>query len=248
MAAHGEITPMPDCAIFADTQAEPQEVYDHLAYLTPLLPFPVHVVTAGNLETDFYRALSDPKGRCGQPPLMVWNHDKGVGGRLWRKCTQEYKLTPIRRKVREVRAGAPVRQLIGISLDEAHRMKPSGVRYIENVYPLVDMRITRDDCLRWLDAHGYRKPPKSACYFCPYIDDSRLRDMRDRQPAEWQRLIRFDRKIRELQGAVDNGAKITGTLYVHRSCKPIDVVDLRTAADAGQMALFGEECEGMCGV
>lgn len=248
MAAHGEITPMPDCAIFADTQAEPQEVYDYLAYLTPLLPFPAHVVTAGNLEDDFYAALADPKGRCGQPPLMVWNHSKGVGGRLWRQCTQEYKLSPIRRKVRELSGGKRVRQLIGISLDEAHRMKPSGVGYIENVYPLVDMRMTRDDCLRWMAAHGYRKPPKSACYFCPYIDDDRLRDMRDRMPKEWQRLIHFDRRIRELQGAVDNGARITGTLYVHRSCKPIDEVDLRTAEDAGQMNLFGEECAGMCGV
>lgn len=33
MAAHGEIGPMPDCAIFADTQDEPPEVYDHLAWL-----------------------------------------------------------------------------------------------------------------------------------------------------------------------------------------------------------------------
>ena len=31
MAAHGEITPMPDCAIFADTGWEPKAVYDHLA-------------------------------------------------------------------------------------------------------------------------------------------------------------------------------------------------------------------------
>ena len=27
MAAHGEITPMPDAAIFADTQSEPASVY-----------------------------------------------------------------------------------------------------------------------------------------------------------------------------------------------------------------------------
>ncbi len=33
MAAHGEITPMPDCAIFADTQAEPRSVYEHLEWL-----------------------------------------------------------------------------------------------------------------------------------------------------------------------------------------------------------------------
>ena len=30
MAAHGALTPMPDCAIFADTGWEPEAVYDHL--------------------------------------------------------------------------------------------------------------------------------------------------------------------------------------------------------------------------
>lgn len=30
MAAAGEIGPMPDCAIFADTQSEPTAVYRHL--------------------------------------------------------------------------------------------------------------------------------------------------------------------------------------------------------------------------
>ena len=33
MAAHGEITPMPERAIFADTQAEPAAVYEHLRWL-----------------------------------------------------------------------------------------------------------------------------------------------------------------------------------------------------------------------
>ncbi|MGB5093359.1 MAG: hypothetical protein WBN97_08640, partial [Parvibaculum sp.] len=30
MAAHGEIGPMPDCTIFADTGWVPQAVYEHL--------------------------------------------------------------------------------------------------------------------------------------------------------------------------------------------------------------------------
>ena len=30
MAAQGEVKPMPDAAIFADTQAEPTKVYDYL--------------------------------------------------------------------------------------------------------------------------------------------------------------------------------------------------------------------------
>ena len=41
MSAKGQITPMPDCAIFADTQWEPEAVYEHLDWLESQLPFPV---------------------------------------------------------------------------------------------------------------------------------------------------------------------------------------------------------------
>ena len=43
MAARGELPPV-DAAIFADTGAEPQRVYDHLDWLEGELPFPVHRV------------------------------------------------------------------------------------------------------------------------------------------------------------------------------------------------------------
>ncbi len=45
MAAHGEIAPMPDCAIFADTGWEPKAVYEHLESLASpsVLTFPVHM-------------------------------------------------------------------------------------------------------------------------------------------------------------------------------------------------------------
>ncbi len=248
MMAHGEILQC-DHAIFADTGAEPKHVYDYLEYLTPLLPFPVHVVSAGDLAADFLRALRDPKGRCGQPPFMVWNHQKQEGARIWRKCTKEYKLDPIRRKVRELREeNQHVEQLIGISLDEAHRMKPSGVKYITNEYPLIDLRMNRHDCLRWITGHGYKTPPKSACWFCPYMSNRRLRAMRDHAPDEWQKLVAYDTEMRQAQKETVNGAKITGTLYVHRDCKPISEIDLSTDADNGQGDLFGEECEGMCGL
>ena len=39
MAEEGD-APMPDCAIFADVGAEPQEVYDYLEYLKAFYPFP----------------------------------------------------------------------------------------------------------------------------------------------------------------------------------------------------------------
>jgi hypothetical protein len=248
MIRHGEIPPVDDI-IFADTGDEPRAVYDWLDYLRPLLTAPLHVVQKGVLSQDFLAALDNPKGRAGQPPLMVWNHQKQQGGRLWRKCTKEYKLDPIRRKTRDLRRGRHVEQLIGISLDEAMRMKMSGVKYITNVYPLVEMRMTRADCLNWMQRNGYPLPPKSACKFCPYISNLRLRDMKDNSPEDWKDLVWFDHEVRRRQKATINGAKITGTLYVHRDCKPIDEVDLRNAEDFGQTDMFEAGCvEGMCGV
>lgn len=263
----------PSCAIFADTQCEPEDVYRTLSwlcgvevkfktsktlgivipYVEPgiyrdgILSFPVHIVTIGNLEDDFLEALLDPNSRCGQPPFYVWNAAKNMEATLWRKCTKEYKLDAIRRETRRICDGGPVVQWIGISLDEAHRMKDSGVKYITNWYPLVEMRKSRHDCLLWLKKNGHRVVSKSACRQCPYINNHRLRDMRDNSPKDWAHLVAFDREMRNRQRAVNNGAKITGTLFVHRSCKPIDEVDL-SPEDAGQADLFGNECEGMCGV
>jgi hypothetical protein len=85
--------------------------------------------------------------------------------------TRQYKLTPIRRKVRQLyeQAGRPpggVEQWLGISLDETHRMRASDVRYITLRYVLVERRMTRADCQRWLDAHGWPGMPRSSCIGC----------------------------------------------------------------------------------
>lgn len=60
LAAHGVVGPMPDCAIFADTGWEPKAVMDHLAWLMSpnVLPFPVHIVSAGNIRDNLLDAAS----------------------------------------------------------------------------------------------------------------------------------------------------------------------------------------------
>lgn len=52
MAARGLVTPMPDFAVFADTQAEPVAVYEWLDWLEKQLPFPVYRVTKGDLTAE----------------------------------------------------------------------------------------------------------------------------------------------------------------------------------------------------
>lgn len=232
MAHEGEIE-RPDVAIFADTQWEPAAVYEHLGWLETVSSIPIERVTAGNIRDE---ALSKA-GRFASMPLHLTNGN-GTKGQLRRQCTNEYKLRPIRRRIRELTSQAEM--WIGISLDEAHRMRDSDVRYITNRYPLVERRMTRWDCMQWLTAHGYATPPKSACIGCPFHGDRNWRALKER-PDEWADAVAFDHAVRELP-------RIKGRVYLHASLKPLDEVDLSTPKDHGQQDMFSEECTGLCGV
>src|SRR6266542_1825427 len=170
MSLAGEL-PRLHAAIFADTGWEPKAVYQHLERLEATAQaggVPVYRVSAGNLRSD---AL-DPDHHFASLPLFVRREDGGRG-MIRRQCSREYKVTPIRRQVRALyeQAGHPpggVEQWLGISLDEAHRMRSSDVRYIALRYVLVEQRMTRGDCQRWLAAHGWQGVPRSSCIGCPY--------------------------------------------------------------------------------
>ena len=249
MAAHGEIGPMPDCAIFADTGWEPRAVHEHLAWLRSpdVLPVPVHVVSSGNIRDGLIRGARGE--RWASIPAFT-RSASGKTGMIRRQCTGEYKIVPIRRKVRELagltRKRSPrhpiVEQWLGISLDEAIRMKPSFEAWQVNRFPLIELGMTRRDCLRWLERHGYPMPPKSACIGCPYHGDAHWRQMRAEDPDGFADAVAIDRLIRT------GFRNLRGEVYLHRSCVPLDEADLDTPEDRGQLDLFADECEGMCGV
>lgn len=247
MAAHGEID-MPDAAIFADTQWEPKKVYEWLGWLEKQLPFPVHHVTAGSMRDNIIAKTNANGGRYASVPWhMVMPDGERAMGR--RQCTNEYKIVPIYRQVRALAGLEPrqrakgiiVEQLIGISTDEALRMKPSRHKWIRHRWPLIEKRMSRTDCLLWMARHGYPQPPKSACIGCPYHSNAGWRAIRE-VPDEWADVIALDVLIREpVRG-------LRGRQFMHRDCVPLAEVDLSTSADHGQVDMFNNECEGMCGV
>lgn len=256
MSLHGDL-PLFDAAIFADTGGEPENVYTHLHWLERQIDgrFPLYRVSAGNLEQDVLTSVREGQ-RVAQPPFFVKNSDTlpsmppTSGGMLWRQCTQEYKLEVIRRQIRALwkeSDRSQVRQYVGISTDEAERMRESDVKYIANVYALFDMGMSRRDCLQWLVERGYSEPPKSACYFCPYTSHLRWRLMKRDDPATFARAVEFDKKIR--QGKLPG---VTGDVYLHRSFLPLaEAVDRKESIV--QEDLFDpygmvNECSGMCGV
>jgi hypothetical protein len=159
MALHGELEQIPDCAIFADTGAEPERVYRHLQQLEAVANsrgFPIYRVRAGNLRLDLLQAASGHSRRVANPPFFVKGgnpEDPQSKGALRRKCTEDYKIEVIIQAIRRlvlglkprqhVPRGIQVEQWIGISMDEALRIKPARKKYITNRWPLIEKEMTR---------------------------------------------------------------------------------------------------------
>jgi hypothetical protein len=239
MAAHGEIEPMPDAAIFADTGDEPIGVYRHLRWLmSGILPFPVHVTTAGHLGE---RLFDDNEAR-----IPVYTET----GMRRRQCTKTYKLKPIRRQMRQLLNKGPrdyiapgsVENWVGISTDEIIRVTPSRQRYIIRRDPLIEKRMSRWDCTNWLTDHGYPIPPKSSCVYCPYKSNAQWAALRENDPEGWSRAVEIDNRLRMPEGL----AMFKRPTFVHRSATPLAEADL--SKQDHQLNLFNLECEGMCGV
>ena len=261
MAAKGEIEPI-DAAIFADTQAEPKHVYDWLDYLEARVQecdfaFPIFRVTTGNLYEDSLQMKvskkSGNKYAVTKIPAFLLSPE-GKKGLLGRKCTADYKILAIERKVRDLLGikrfkaseGHLVDQLIGISTDEAVREKKSKRENIIFRYPLLDLGMSREDCLTWMVKQGYPEPPKSACLFCPFHSDAMWLEIKQNK-KEWESVVFFER---QLQQNCKEDDVTRGVPFLHPSCIPIDQVEFKPKLnkERPQVDMFGNECEGLCGV
>ena len=250
MAVHGEFgEERPELAIFADTQWEPRAVYDWLSILDAAggSTIPIQRVTAGNIRAD---ALSGK--RFAAMPLFVGNKE-GKTGMMRRQCTNEYKIAPITKAIRSALGVAPRQRVpkglrcelwMGISTDEATRMKDNRLPWLVNRYPLIERDMSRRHCEAWLHDHGYPTPAKSACIGCPYTNDGRWREMKATRPDEFADAVAFDNAMRS--GVRFNA--LAGKAHLHRSLLPLADVDLTTAEERGQVNMFENECEGHCGV
>lgn len=252
--------PKADFAVFADTQAEPPWVYEHLVIMTEWLKkydIPVIIASAGNLAEDqLSRSTTDSNDqRFASAPFWTTGGDgKAVPGR--RQCTREYKIDVIEQAVRKHLGYIPrqrvkhaVTALIGISWDERQRTRISQTPWVTNKYPLVEGMISVAGCQSVLREVGLPIPQKSACWFCPYHNDRFWVDLKTDHPELFAKVCEFDDAIR------DQGVRGMKNLnYVHRSLTPLKMVEFKPSADerakpeVGLFDGFREDCSGMCGV
>jgi len=252
MCANGEIDSV-DAAIFADTQWEPKKVYQWLDWLDQEIqrcpkPFPVYRITEGSLRESILNQGNKTGKRYATVPwhMLMPNGDRAMNRR---QCTSEFKIKPLLRKQRELVGLVPRQRskeilcetFIGISTDEALRMKPSLEPWKVHRWPLIELGMARHDCLTWMERKGYPLPPKSSCIGCPFHSDDEWRSIKQ-DSESWADAVFMDQQIRRpMEG-------LLAKQFMHRSCVPLPEVDLSTAEDHGQIDLFNNECEGMCGV
>jgi hypothetical protein len=170
---------------------------------------------------------------------------------MGRSCTADFKIAVLlkeQRKLAQIKRGqkeVTSTTWIGISYDEMQRMKVSRVKWCQHRWPLIERKIRREDCLAWMQAHGYPKPPRSACVYCPFHSNAEWRRLRDEEPAEFARAVQFEQDLQQVKRNSDN---LKGVPFLHDSLVPLSDADLSDSHDPRQNDLFQNECEGMCGV
>jgi PP-loop superfamily ATP-utilizing enzyme len=176
------------------------------------------------IERNMYRDMLDNPGFTPVP----WRARDG-SFMLSRQCTRQYKVAPLQRYLYDRYPGDCIRLMLGISVDEFHRMRDSSAARIEHVYPLVDARLTRWQCREIIERAGLAVPSKSSCWFCPY-----------RSSASQLALVRHYPRLREMARALEDRINAD-----RRRRGRDEVVVLRVDMSAEQ----GDFCEaGFCDV
>jgi len=199
-------------AVFADTGSELEATYEHIDLMQSVSPIKVVRCEMGPLH-EFVLA--------GNVVIPMYG-DRG--GMTYRICTDRWKITPIRHWLRAQGAKKATVQ-IGISIDEAHRMNDSPRKWITHRYPLVELGLSRQDCMNVIMDSGLPMPPRSACWMCPF-----------RSHDEWVLMRHTD----EFRKAVELERTIEG-LYLHDSRIPLD-----RAVGRQYTMLQDDECGGYC--
>ena len=258
MASRGAFDNIPDCAIFADTHWEPPTIYTHLKWLAGQLRFPLHVVDNGRSLRQDVKALTNHSGSQNYVDIPVYLKGRdGEGDGIGRRqCTDNYKIRPIRKKIRDllglkprqrVPSGVTVELWLGISTDEAIRMKTSRDRWITNRYPLIEAAMSRQDCIDWWAARYDRPLERSACVACPFQSRQRWVETKRRWPDLFAEAVQIDANLRDS----NRGLAFAKEPYLHSRRLPlaqaVSLDEAEVGAD-GQRDGFGNECEGHCGV
>lgn len=117
--------------------------------------------------------------------------------RRYRWCTSQFKVSPFLDYVQ-----TPCTVYLGFDSDEKKRAERREKKRkkeddISYQYPLIDSDLNRDKCIDLIKCHGLEVPPKSGCFFCPFMKRSQIRDLYLNDRILYERVKLLELKCRK---------------------------------------------------
>lgn len=170
--------------------------------------------------------------------------------RVYRECTDKFKIQPIKSKIKQLglyqKRGDKVTQALGITTDEIQRVKPNRTTWINNIYPLIDIDYSRQDCINWYETHNLPVPIKSGCFCCPFQKKSEWIKLYQKHPQLIDLSIKMEqRAIKQNHNQsnykislVDNNTTLTQLIQNQKNQLSLDLFFDEYSSN--------DECSGSC--
>jgi hypothetical protein len=118
---------------------------------------------------------------------------------------------------------------MGFSTDEKNRAaRMKSTKKWNYIFPLLDLQMSRGDCVALIEKTFKAEPPRSSCYFCP-----------NHTREEWRAVMSSPDKERIIK--IDTGLRDKGRFLTH-DCLPIQEVDFSDHNET----IFSRFCAGGC--
>lgn len=206
--------PKPDLSIMIDTGYEKESTMNYVKGVT--IPRLAKVGVTLNIvkTTDYYdNDLFDRQGHLVLPAFKL------LDGRTIKyntHCNNKWKQKVTKKWLR----GKGVERAegwIGISSEESDRQHIAETKWYTNRYPLIELGISREDCLSIIEKAGWSRPPRTSCYMCPLQADAEWKKMREEEPEDFEQACRLDEYLRTKEKDV----------YIYRKLIPLRKVEFK---------------------
>ena len=185
--------PKPDFMVIADTGREVQTTWDYLENVVQpaVKQIGLKVEVAGHEYSnhDLYKS--------GDLLLPTFTRQNGSIGKMPTFCSDEWKQRVIRRWLRECDVNN-TDVWLGISMDEAERMKASGLNWYRHVYPLIEIApMNRSACVNQIMRYGWEVPHKSRCFMCPNQSPLAWKELKRRNDGDFEKAVALENEVRQ---------------------------------------------------
>jgi len=163
-------------SVFSDTGCENPETYEYLDYLQKRGYEITRIIPQVKEKRGIYDNLYD----------YFWSW-QGIPIIHRRQCCVKFKKQPVDKYVKQ-----PCEVMLGYDFNERKRRRTKNRKQITFIFPLIERKITREQCVDIIREHGLLVPIRSGCYLCPYQSKKTWKRLRDNHPDLFMKAMALE--------------------------------------------------------